>query len=70
MKKNYYLLLTAFALLFSFSNNAQNVDEIIGNYIENTGGAEKWKNVEGYIEFLHSCGVSQDVVLEIMDPHM
>ena len=47
MKKNYYLLLTAFALLFSFSNNAQNVDEIIGNYIENTGGAEKWKNIEG-----------------------
>ena len=31
---------------------------------------KKWKNVEGYIEFLHSCGVSQDVVLEIMDPHM
>ena len=47
MKKNYYLLLTTFALLFSFSINAQNVDEIIGHYIENSGGAEKWKNIEG-----------------------
>ena len=47
MKNINYLLLTSFALLFSFSINAQNVDEIIGNYIENTGGAEKWKNIEG-----------------------
>ena len=47
MKKLNYLLLTAFLLLISNSFNAQTVDEIIGNYIENTGGAENWENVKG-----------------------
>ena len=37
MKKLNYLLLTAFTLLISASFNAQTVDEIIDNYIENTG---------------------------------
>ena len=47
MKKLNYLLLTAFLLLISNSFNAQTVDEIIGNYLENTGGAENWENVKG-----------------------
>jgi len=46
MKKLNYLLLTAFVLLISTSFNAQSVDEIIDNYIENTGGSENWKNVK------------------------
>tara|TARA_B100001175_G_C19510104_1_gene643224 strand:+ start:244 stop:1023 length:780 start_codon:yes stop_codon:yes gene_type:complete len=47
MKKLNYLLLTAFLLIVSNSFNAQTVDEIIDNYLENTGGAENWGNVEG-----------------------
>ena len=46
MKKLNYLLLTVFLSFFSFSTNAQTVDEIIENYIENTGGAENWAKVE------------------------
>ena len=46
MKKLNYLLLTALLLFFSFSTNAQTVDEIIENYIENTGGAENWAKVK------------------------
>ena len=46
MKKLNYLLLTALLLFFSFSINAQTVDEIIENYIENTGGAENWAKVK------------------------
>ena len=46
MKKLNYLLLAAFILIFSTSVNAQTVDEIIENYIENTGGAENWQNVK------------------------
>lgn len=47
MKKLNYLLLTVILLLISTSVNAQSADEIIENYIENTGGAENWKNVKG-----------------------
>lgn len=32
----------------SFSVNAQTADEIIGNYLENTGGVDKWKSLEGF----------------------
>ena len=46
MKKLNYLLLTTLLLFFSFSINAQTVDEIIENYIENTGGAENWAKVK------------------------
>ena len=46
MKKLNYLLLTLFLSFFSFSINAQTVEEIIENYIENTGGAENWAKVE------------------------
>ena len=46
MKKLNYLLLTAFVFMISTSFNAQTVDEIIENYIENTGGAENWQNVK------------------------
>ena len=28
--------------------NAQTADEIIANYLENTGGAENWSNLEGF----------------------
>ena len=46
MKKLNYLLLTVFVFMISMSFNAQTVDEIIENYIENTGGAENWQNVK------------------------
>ncbi len=46
MKKLNNLLFTTFVLLISISFNAQSVDEIIENYIENTGGAENWQNVK------------------------
>ena len=45
MKKLNYLLLTTLLLFFSFSINAQTADEIIENYIENTGGADNWAKV-------------------------
>ena len=46
MKKLNYLLRTVVLLFFSFSLNAQTADEIIENYIENTGGADNWANVK------------------------
>ena len=46
MKKLNYLLLTVFVFMISTSFNAQTVDEIIENYIENTGGSENWQNVK------------------------
>ena len=46
MKKLNYLLLTTLLLFFSFSINAQTADEIIDNYIENTGGADNWAKVK------------------------
>ena len=46
MKKINYLSLTTVLLLFSFSLNAQTADEIIENYIENTGGADNWAKVK------------------------
>ena len=46
LKKLNYLLLTTLLLFFSFSINAQTADEIIENYIENTGGAVNWAKVK------------------------
>ena len=46
MKKLNYILLTTLLLFFSFSINAQTADEIIENYIENTGGAVNWGKVK------------------------
>ena len=34
-------------LIFSYTINAQTVDEIIDNYFENTGGVENWEKIEG-----------------------
>ena len=47
MKKLQNLLLVAIVSLLTISINAQSVDEIVGNYLENTGGAENWENVKG-----------------------
>ena len=46
MKKFNYFIITAITFLLSMSVTAQNVDEIINNYIENTGGLENWQNVK------------------------
>lgn len=47
MKKLQNLFLVMIVSLITISLNAQSVEEIIGNYLENTGGAENWENVEG-----------------------
>ena len=47
MKKLQNLFLVAIVSLITISLNAQSVDEIVGNYLENTGGAENWENVKG-----------------------
>ncbi|RCL69050.1 MAG: outer membrane lipoprotein-sorting protein [Bacteroidetes bacterium] len=47
MKKLQNLFLVAIVSLLTISLNAQSVDEIVGNYLENTGGAENWENVKG-----------------------
>jgi hypothetical protein len=41
------LLLSLFAIGLLNISNAQTVDEILSNYFENTGGLEKWKQLEG-----------------------
>ncbi|RZS90458.1 outer membrane lipoprotein-sorting protein [Aquimarina brevivitae] len=40
-------LIVALVLAIIAPANAQDVDEILTNYFENTGGIEKWKNLEG-----------------------
>ena len=40
-------ILVLFVLFFSYSINAQTVDEIIDTYFENTGGVENWEKIEG-----------------------
>ena len=47
MKKLQNLFLVMIVSLITISLNAQSVEEIIGNYLENTGGAENWENVKG-----------------------
>ena len=47
MKKLQNLFLVMIVSLMTISLNAQSVEEIIGNYLENTGGAENWENVKG-----------------------
>ena len=46
MKKLNYFVITVITVLISMSVNGQTVDEIINNYIENTGGLENWQNVK------------------------
>ena len=64
MKKLNYLLLTAFALLISTSFNAQTVDEIIENYIENTGGAENWQKVKSIKMNMSVNQMGMDIPIE------
>ena len=64
MKKLNYLLLTAFALLISTSFNAQTVDEIIENYIENTGGAENWQKVKSIKMNMSINQMGMDIPIE------
>ena len=47
MKKLQNLFLVAIVSLLTISLNAQSVDEIVGNYLENTGGVENWESVKG-----------------------
>jgi outer membrane lipoprotein-sorting protein len=39
--------MTVLLALFVFTAKAQTADEIISNYLENTGGVENWKELEG-----------------------
>ena len=64
MKKLNYLLLTAFALLISTSFSAQTVDEIIENYIENTGGAENWQKVKSIKMNMSINQMGMDIPIE------
>ena len=64
MKKLNYLLLTAFALLISTSFNAQTVDEIIENYIENSGGAENWQKVKSIKMNMSVNQMGMDIPIE------
>jgi len=41
------LLTLALVIGFASSVNAQTADEIIANYLENTGGADNWKKLNG-----------------------
>ena len=40
-------VLVLVTLIYSYTINAQTVDEIIDNYFENTGGVENWEKIEG-----------------------
>ena len=64
MKKLNYLLLAAFILIFSTSVNAQTVDEIIENYIENTGGAENWQKVKSIKMNMSINQMGMDIPIE------
>ena len=46
MKKYSYSLQIILVFFISFSINAQSVEEIINNYIENTGGFDNWSKVK------------------------
>ncbi len=45
--KTLKLLTLALLIGFASSVNAQTADEIIANYLENTGGADNWKKLNG-----------------------
>ena len=49
-------MLIAILFISSFTINAQTVDEIIENYIENTGGTENWEKVKS---IMYSITVNQ-----------
>ena len=44
-------ILVLFVLFFSYSINAQTVDEIIDTYFENTGGIENWEKTQNEAVF-------------------
>ena len=46
MRNNQIILMAVFLMVIQF-NFAQTKDEIISNYIENTGGLEAWNKLEG-----------------------
>lgn len=46
MKTTSYLLSLIFVFSFAITTQAQTVDEIINNYFENTGGKEKWEQLD------------------------
>ena len=64
MKKLNYLLLTVFVFMISTSFNAQTVDEIIENYIENTGGAENWQKVKSIKMNMSINQMGMDIPIE------
>ena len=64
MKKLNYLLLTVFVFMISTSFNAQTVDEIIENYIENTGGAENWQKVKSIKMNMSVNQMGMDIPIE------
>ena len=45
--KKLSLLIMSLLIGSSMSINAQTADEIINNYLENTGGKEQWEELEG-----------------------
>lgn len=45
--KNVRLTIIAFLLGLATIANAQNVDDILNSYFENTGGIDAWKNLKG-----------------------
>ena len=47
MKKLQNLFIVTIISLLTISLNAQSVEEIVENYLENTGGTENWENVKG-----------------------
>ena len=47
MKKLQNLFIVTIISLLTISLNAQSVEKIVENYLENTGGTENWENVKG-----------------------
>ena len=64
MKKLNYLILTAFVFIISTSFNAQTVNEIIENYIENTGGVENWQKVKSIKMNMSVNQMGMDIPIE------
>ena len=66
MNKLNNLLLSSIFLSLSLSVNAQSVDEIIENYLENTGGAENWELVEGMKISASMNQMGMDIPIEMV----
>ena len=64
MKK--YFLLSIAATVFAFSSTqAQNVDEIIDNYFENTGGKAQWEQLQGIKMMAKVNQMGMEIPIEI-----